>query len=432
MVLILAILTLSGFNFAFWMIVGFLRFVLEEILGIKQESTLDNSMQIDSFSSSNQSSIRNRGRITVHETAAIIAAHNEELSIENTIRSLQKMLPSENIYVGSDGSTDRTVEISRSLGVNVADIQPNRGKAKVLRYLLRRFNLYYRYKAVTIVDADIEFNDKYYHHILPLFNDPTVAAAIGRSIPPWKTSRKLEWAMLFTAFRTRLYKVLQFGLRYGQTWRYLCATAIIPGAYGTYRTSVLKEIDIYAPDLIIEDFNMTFAVHHQRLGRIAFNLRAHIYGQQPYTMRDYIKQVKRWYIGFWQTVFRHGFWPSFFWFTMFLYTLEMIFYSFFMISVPVLFVAFLLNSFEPITTINLFPFSRITITFQDLVATLLLVDALITLVIAILIKRPQMLIYWPGFIVIRWVDSLVWLLSIPVAFFKKSTGQWVSPQRRAI
>src|SRR4029450_7121923 len=81
-----------------------------------------------------------------------------------------------------------------------------------------------------------------------------------------------------------------------------------------YRTRILSSIDIDAPGLAIEDFNMTFEVHARRLGRIAFHPgRAIAYTQDPHTLRDYSKQVERWSLGFWQTLRRHGLHVGRFW-----------------------------------------------------------------------------------------------------------------------
>ena len=59
-----------------------------------------------------------------------------------------------------------------------------------------------------------------------------------------------------------------------------------------YRVDVLDQIDIAAPGLVIEDFNMTFEVHAKKLGRIAFRPDVAVaYTQDPDTWDDCTKMA---------------------------------------------------------------------------------------------------------------------------------------------
>jgi len=64
-------------------------------------------------------------------------------------------------------------------------------------------------------------------------------------------------------------------------------------------------VTINPAGLVIEDFNMTFEVYRKRLGRVGFTAGAIAVTQDPDTVRDYVKQTKRWALGLWQTVRRH-------------------------------------------------------------------------------------------------------------------------------
>ena len=103
-----------------------------------------------------------------------------------------------------------------------------------------------------------------------------------------------------------------------------------------YRASVLKHIDITAPGLVIEDFNMTFEVQRKRLGRVAYTPKARCSSEDPLTLNDYRKQVQRWYLGFWQTVRRHGVWPSLFWVSLGTLLVELLTISAFALALPVM------------------------------------------------------------------------------------------------
>lgn len=372
-------------------------------------------------------------RVGLTDVAAIIAAHNEEVTIGDTVGTLMRALPRQNIFVGSDASTDQTVKIVRSLGVAVIDLRPNRGKAKTIVALLEHFSILDRFKAVMIVDADVIINRERMEKLLPMFDDPAVSATVGRAVPKWFNHIRPRWNMFVTAYRIRVWRSLQYGLRMGQSWKYINVTPIIPGGSSIYRSSVLRHLQIDAPGLEIEDFNMTFEVHHKKLGKIVYNSAATIIDQEPYSIRDFITQIRRWYLGFWQTVFRHGFWPSWFWFTMASFTMEMFIFSVFLSFLPIVLVVLAANGFTPIQFPSLaFPLPRLQeLSVSDLLVGIFLIDYLLTIVIAVFEKKPALLLYGLGFFFLRYLDALVFVITLPMALFTHSRGQWVSPKRQA-
>ncbi|MBI2984089.1 MAG: glycosyltransferase family 2 protein [Candidatus Kerfeldbacteria bacterium] len=372
-------------------------------------------------------------RVTPADVAVVIAAHNEEVTIADTIQALQKSLPPQNIFVGSDASTDRTVEIVRALGISVLDLHPNRGKAKTLVAVLSHFSITDHFKAVMIVDADIVMSQDRMQKLLPLFDDPRVSVTVGRAVPKWFNHRRPRWHMFVTAYRIRLWRSLQFGLRLGQTWKPMNVTPIIPGGSSIYRSSVLRQLHIDAPGLEIEDFNMTFEVHHKRLGKVVYNPAATIIDQEPYNLRDFIRQVRRWYVGFWQTVWRHGVWPSWFWFTMAAFTLEMFLFAVFLSLLPVVFVMLAVNSFAPIQFPALMTGlpQLAELSVSDILVGIFLVDYVITVIIALGEKKPVILLYGLGFVFLRYLDALMFVIALPISLLKRSHGQWIPPQRQA-
>ena len=427
MVLILAILTLSGFNFAFWMIVGFIRFLGENLIYFKKNGKFnfaDDSLKVD--------------RITEEMVAAIVPAHNEELSIADTVNALKKVLPSQNIYVGSDASTDKTVEIAKSLGVNVINIQPNRGKAGVLVYLLNECKILDRYKAVMIIDSDAEVDKNYLKRALPLFDDTKVAAIAGHGKTKWQGGWPLSLSNFLLAYRIRLWRVVQYGMRYGQTWKYTNLTYIVPGSPSMYRTWALRQLQIDAPGLIIEDFNMTFELYHKKIGRIAYDPGVFGIHQDPYTFKDYFKQIRRWNLGFWQTVKRHGFWPSLFFFSTIFFSIELLLFSIFIILIPILMGWFFINSFQSINlpVLNASAIANFSITSQidvwDIILGVFVVDYLMTAVAAFFEEKPSLLLYGLGFFFLRYVDAFSFVYTLPLAFITKSAGHWQSPKRQLV
>jgi cellulose synthase/poly-beta-1,6-N-acetylglucosamine synthase-like glycosyltransferase len=370
--------------------------------------------------------------INEEEVAAVIPAHNEELTIAKTINSLKAIMPTERIYVASDGSTDRTVAIVRRLGAQAVDIQPSRGKAGAITYILKHFNLLDKYKAILIVDADSEVDKNYFKYALPFFRDPKTAAVAVHAQSKWQPHTWPRWSMFFAAYRVRLYRVIQTALRYGQTWKYTNVNFIIPGFSSIYRTSVLKRIEIDAPGLIIEDYNMTFEVRHKKLGLVAYSPRACSQSQDPVKLKDYIKQIKRWNLGFWQTVRRHGLWPSFFWAANGFFLAEIFLYGALMLALPLMIFAFYLSG-GPLAlpfTLPILHISRLTL--LDLLVGIFLIDYFITVLVAIYEKKPLLLYYGFGFILLRYIDAFMFFYTLPLAFTTKSDGRWTSPKREAM
>jgi len=370
-------------------------------------------------------------RVAPEDVAIVIAAHNEEVTIGTTVESVLKFADVKNIFVGSDGSSDKTVDVVRSLGAHADDIQPNRGKAGAIVYVLEKNKILDRYKAVFLMDADLKVNKDFYKYALPQFDDPNVVAVIGHAVSLWPKHYLPYWHLFFTAYRIRLWRVLQFCLRYGQTWKYTNVSPIVPGGGSIYRSAALKKIDIVAPGLIIEDFNMTFDIHHKKLGLISFNPRAYVTNQEPFSLRDYVKQIYRWYLGYFQTMRRHGIWPSWFFFSTAFFTLELFITSFLFAILPFLILELLLGPRE-ILTIGA-SFFGINITLAGAIITVLLLDYVVTMVVAAIERKPMLLIYGPGFFFLRYVETWVFLYAMGIGLFTKPKmdGTWKSPKRVA-
>ena len=412
--ILLSFITLYGLTIVFWGSVGLFRFISEKIKYIRSKEKLDDPAL--------------SGLIKLDDVAVLIPAHNEEKTIEDCLNALSRVVPKDNIYLGSDGSSDNTVSIVRELGYQIADIQPNGGKARALKYLIDHFSICERYKAILIMDADSEIDEDYLQCALPLFDDPSIVAIAGHANPKWHSHWLPRWSMFFIAYRVRLYKLTQALLRYGQTWKHTNVSFIVPGFASMYRCSVLPKIDITAPGLIIEDFNMTFELHHRQLGKIAYTPLVRCVCQDPHSLKDYYEQVRRWYLGFWQTVRLHGVWPSIFWLSLGTFIIEMLLQSITFLIVPLTLVWFLLMPGEPIT-LWLPHLGPTDISLLDVVIGVFVADYILTIIISILEKKPIMLIYGFGFVFLRWIDAFLFLMTMPLSFLVRSDGRWVSPSR---
>jgi cellulose synthase/poly-beta-1,6-N-acetylglucosamine synthase-like glycosyltransferase len=375
-------------------------------------------------------------RLTTDDVAILMAAHNEELVISDSLRAIAELVPVRNVHVVSDCSTDRTVELVQELGARVIQTEQNVGKAGALKTGIRHFRLAERFEAVLILDADTQLDPRYFQVVLPLLDDSRVGAVAGCAQTRWHPEELGHLGAMIVAHRQRIYTLTQRLLKYGQTWRGLSATHIIPGFASIYRSRVLEQVDIDPDGLVIEDFNMTFEVHAKRLGRIAFHPAACAYTQDPSRYLDYVRQTKRWALGLWQTLRRHRPRRGVFAVALAVLIAELLTSSLFFVLLPVALVA--LGVVEAAAAAGLDAAVPAAEAVQAravlLVVALgvLLPDYTLTCLVALAERRPRYLYLGVFFVAMRMTDAAIALYTLPRAWRERSTGSWVSPTRRAI
>ena len=365
--------------------------------------------------------------ITAADVAVVIPAHNEEHVLPVCLKRLGQIMPMSNVYLGNDGSTDQTASIAEAAGCQIVQMRLNKGKAFTIQRVLDEQRICDRYSAVMILDADSEVDPHYLERALPLLNRPGTAAVAGHVLTKWRKHLLPRWPMFFIAYRMRLYLILQAVLRYGQTWRPTNVHYIIPGFASIYRTEALKQLDVAAEGLIIEDFNMTFELHRKRLGKIAYSPNVRCISQDPTSFKDYFRQLKRWNLGFWQTVRRNGIWPSMFWASLSVFVAELMIFSVFMLMLPFLLLYLSLN--EITIAIDLSLTGGAPLTLNDIFVGIILFDYGLTIIAAIIERKPLLLFYGIGFVAIRFIDAFLLLYSLVLSFIVSSDGRWCSPAR---
>lgn len=376
-----------------------------------------------------------KSRYKASEIAAILPAHNEELAIRTCISALKLSLTPSQIHVVSDGSTDNTFREAKKEKVHVSQT-PGLGKAKAIIYAINRYRLYSRYKFIFIVDSDTRIDRHFIKRALPMFNDPEVGVAYGTAKITWPNHIIPQRKFYYVAYRERLNRMLQYFFAYGQTWKYTNMTYVIPGFCTLWRTHILKKVNIDTPGLLIEDFNTAFQVHRNHICKIAYNPNCIGWDQHPETLSDYWKQVRRWNIGFFQTVRIHGVWPSWYWLALGVFSAEVFLNSFFMLCLP-LFLPFLVIDAFHIThplalsyaalyrQFGLFQHVRLI----DVFVALFVIDYGMTVVIGLSHKKPQFILYGLFFFIMHYVTSLILFSALIPGFFSKSIGRWTSPKR---
>ncbi|WP_150956134.1 glycosyltransferase family 2 protein [Microbacterium testaceum] len=368
------------------------------------------------------------------EVAVLIAAHNEELVIAHAVAAARRLVPARNVFVVSDGSSDATVERARAEGATAWDLTPNCGKAGAIRAGLEHFGIPSRFPLLLLLDADSRPRPDYLRTALPLFTDEGVVAVAGRATTA-ADAPHTRMGRFLTAYRERTYVCTQYLHKFGQAARGADAVAIVPGFASLYRTDVLDRIDIDAPGLSIEDFNMTFEVHAKRLGRIAFDPECAIAEtQDPAVLRDYSAQVRRWSLGFWQTVRRHGVRPGLFWAAVGVFALETVVSSLVLAAIlPLLVVAAaaaLVGPVLPGEAGEVAATVAAALPVGPLVLGFVVVDAVMT-AFACAISRVRPRVWMLLFPLMRVWDAVLCLRALTAALGRPSDGRWRSPDRRA-
>jgi cellulose synthase/poly-beta-1,6-N-acetylglucosamine synthase-like glycosyltransferase len=377
-----------------------------------------------------------RGPMPDRSTVAVlIAAHDEELVLANTLRSAATQVDPSQVFVASDGSTDGTAAIARRFGANVLELHPNRGKAGALAAAIEHFHLADRFEVVMLLDADTVLAADYLDTGLPMFSEADVVAVAGTAATRRDSRPSGLVGRVLVAYRERVYIVFQYLQKFGQAARGANVVSIVPGFASMYRARILSQIEITAPGLTIEDFNMTFEVHAKRLGRIAFRPGAAVaYTQDPDTLRDYKRQVERWTLGFWQTVRRHRWRPDRFWTALGVYVGELVVGSTaFVLLVPAIAVSSLAElggraGFDPGAGEAI----SAALPVPVLLAGALVPDYALTVVGAVIARRPMLLLIGLLFPLVRLLDAVVCLERMVAAARARSDGVWSSPARRPV
>jgi len=375
--------------------------------------------------------------LTARDVAVLVAAHDEEAVIAGTIEAAAGLVGADQVFVVSDASSDGTVEVVRAHGAHVMDLWPNRGKAGALVAGIEHFELAERFEVVMLLDADSRPAPDYLETGLPLF-EPGVVAVAGRATTLLDTPASTRVGRVLVAHRERTYLAVQTLHKFGQAASRANVVTIVPGFASMYRTSILDQVDIAAPGLAIEDYNMTFEIHTKGLGRIAFDPRAaKAYTQDPDTLGDYVRQMTRWGLGFWQTVLRHVplLRPGIFLASLGLFCLEVVLSS---LLLTVVLPAAALGAVAALlaggpadvagaaTAVDAFVPSTV------LAAGIVLPDLLLTVYAAVLARRWSYVLLAPAFVALRVVDAWVNLRALVRAVRGGSSGVWRSPARRAV
>ena len=407
-----------GISITFWTIVGLLRLVTTTFFSFAK--------------------IKNNGEVLKpSDIAVLLPAHNEEVVVRDSIKALVNLVDQKQIYVVSDGSNDKTHRRAKMENCHVSKLDPGRGKAKAMLYLIKRFHLFERYKLIFIVDADTRIDINFLKKALPFFEDPKIGAVFATARITWPPHIIPRLKYYFIAYRERLNRMLQYFMIYGQTWKYTNAPYVIPGFATIYRSKILSQLEMDTPGILIEDFNLALQFYKKKLGRVGYSPGIIGWDQHPDNLKDYWNQVRRWNIGFFQSVRKNGVWPSFFWLALGIFSLEVFIHSIFLLLLPLAIISLLIPILPFANEVldgyrsfyQTFGFYK-DLTLMDIFIFVFLFDYIMTVVIGLINKKPQFVFYGIFFFFMHYVTALILISSLIPGFLGSSKGRWSSPARR--
>ncbi|MEO5954423.1 MAG: glycosyltransferase family 2 protein [Nitrospiraceae bacterium] len=226
----------------------------------------------------------------VKRFAVLIPAHNEEVIIEEAIRSWHRVeYPKDlvRIHVIADNCTDRTVAIAQRLGVNVSERHDleHGGKGQALAWALQNVDLA-EIDAAVIVDADTTVDKEF----LSVMNDRFVAGA--RVVQGYDgVMNPHESAMTCLMQITNVMKNLLFNYAKSKVG----LSVHLMGTGMCIATDVLKGVGWRAfsigEDIEQSAFLAKAGIH------VEFDPRAHVFAQEASSLGQAYTQRVRWAAG---------------------------------------------------------------------------------------------------------------------------------------
>ena len=343
--------------------------------------------------------------VSTHDVCVVIPAFNEEKLIGRCIQSvLDAGLHPDQIVVIDDCSTDRTGDaLDRFPGIHVLRNPQRLGKVRGIERAIELYSLRSTYRYLAILDADSRVHPLYFDAVVRGFR-ANAGAVLVCGAPQ---SERGNW---ITAHRALEYFLSAWIYRPGQDA--LGVITVAPGCASTYRTSILPSLD-WQGGTLVEDMDLTIQVHRKCLGDVVYVQQAISHTQDPRRVRDYIGQLTRWYSGAWQVmrlrrlpVGRQAIDLEFG-----LVAAEGLLYSAINLALPLL-----------------------LIVMPDLVWRWMALDLAVMMataaMCAVKLRRPDVLLWSPTFVVLRLISSFLWLRTFWTEIVRQRTlSTWFSPRR---
>lgn len=228
------------------------------------------------------------------KVSVLIPCHNEEKSIKLCLLTcLNQSRKADQIVVVNDGSNDKSLKILKEFGKKITLVnisQPTGNKSYAQQIGLKKI----KGDILITTDGDTFLEKDFIKNIIQEFEDPKVMACAG-----YVESLEVNW---LTACRQIEYLIGQELHKLAQSK--INALFVIPGCAAAYRTKIFKKSISFDHDTLTEDLDFTYKFHEQGL-KISYCKKAIVYTQDPSSLSDYVKQLRRWNAGNWQNLLKH-------------------------------------------------------------------------------------------------------------------------------
>jgi cellulose synthase/poly-beta-1,6-N-acetylglucosamine synthase-like glycosyltransferase len=289
-----------------------------------------------------QGSLRDLLERDVYKPVSILVpAHNEEVSIVDSVQSLLALqFPEFEIVVVSDGSEDETIE--RLVGAFALAEQPwasrpdlptaqvrrtfrslthpnlivvdkdRGGKADSLNAALNMA----RYPLFAAVDADSLLDGEAILRASRLFVEDETLVAVGGTIRPLNVAvvedGRITEARIPRKWLER-FQVLEYARAFftGRAgWSHFKSLLIISGAFGLFRRTAVLEAGGFRVGTVAEDMELVVRLHkHFLRERKPYNIRFTpdpiCWSEVPSDLGTLRRQRNRWHRGLWETLWTH-------------------------------------------------------------------------------------------------------------------------------
>jgi biofilm PGA synthesis N-glycosyltransferase PgaC len=243
----------------------------------------------------------------------LIAAYNEEESIQSTLSSIDKQnYPGRmEVFVIDDGSTDGTARKLAEISypwLQVITMPKNSGKAAALNVGLTHVT---SELTVTIDGDSYLYKDALINLVGRLLGDPEHTGAVAGSVLVRNSRKNLvtkvqEWDYFHGIAAVKRLQSLYQG------------TLVAQGAFSIYKTDIIRKVGGW-PELVGEDIVLTWAILKDG-HRVGYAEDACLFTNAPDTWKQFIRQRQRWSRGLieafqlhWQMLFKPRMTTLFIW-----------------------------------------------------------------------------------------------------------------------
>lgn len=232
----------------------------------------------------------------------VVAAHNEEAAIVQTLDSIQRSSHRFfEVLVADDASTDLTGRLVRDyqvrhpeMDLHIVRMSKNVGKGAALNSALRRQA---RGEFVMTLDADSIIEPDAITNALSYFDDPSVAG-VAANVQILQVNTALGLLQLFEHM---------IGYRSKKLYSLINCEFVVGGVASTYRMRVLRKVDFYDTDTLTEDIGLSAKITSLGNRRFRMIYAADVVAKTEgvLTLRALAKQRYRWKYGSIQNLIKY-------------------------------------------------------------------------------------------------------------------------------